>query len=73
MATRLNTLSRELNIGIETLIEMLNSLGYKENYLTDNSKIPDDIAILMKGLYSEGISLFKFINMISFGMQFFPG
>ena len=65
MATRLNTLSRELNIGIGTLIEMLNSLGYKENYLTDNSKIPDDIAILMKGLYSEGISLFKFIDIIS--------
>ena len=65
MATRLNTLSRELNIGIGTLIEMLNSLGYKENDLTDNSKIPDDIAILMKGLYSEGISLFKFINIIS--------
>lgn len=65
MATRLNTLSRELNIEIGTLIEMLNSLGYKENYLTDNSKIPDDIAILMKGLYSEGISLFKFIDIIS--------
>ena len=65
MATRLNTLSRELNIGIGTLIEMLNSLGYKENDLTDNSKIPDDIAILMKGLYSEGISLFKFIDIIS--------
>ena len=65
MATRLNTLSRELNIGIGTLIEMFNSLGYKENDLTDNSKIPDDIAILMKGLYSEGISLFKFIDIIS--------
>ena len=65
MATRLNTLSRELNIGIGTLLEMLNSMGYKQNDLTNNSKIPDDIAILMKGLYSEGISLFKFINIIS--------
>ena len=65
MATRLITLSRELNIGIGTLIEMLNSMGYKENDLTYISKIPDDIAILMKGLYSEGISLFKFIDIIS--------
>ena len=65
MATRLNTLSRELNIGIGTLLEMLNSMGYKQNDLTNNSKIPDDIAILMKGLYSEGISLFKFIDIIS--------
>lgn len=65
MATRLNTLSRDLNIGIGTLIEMLNSLGYKVNDFTINSKIPDDIAILMKGLYSEGISLFKFIDIIS--------
>ena len=65
MATRLNTLSRDLNIGIGTLIEMLNSLGYKVNDFTVNSKIPDDIAILMKGLYSEGISLFKFIDIIS--------
>ena len=65
MATRLITLSRELNIGIGTLIEILNSMGYKENDLTNNSKIPDDIAILMKGLYSEGISLFKFIDIIS--------
>lgn len=56
MATRLITLSRELNIGIGTLIEILNSMGYKENDLTYISKIPDDIAILMKGLYSEGIS-----------------
>ena len=65
MATRLNTLSRELNIGIGTLTEMLSSLGYKINDLTVNSKIPDDIAILMKGLFFEGISLLNLIDLIS--------
>ena len=65
MATRLNSLSRELNIGIVTLIEILNSLGYKEKELTVNSKIPDAIAILLKRFYSNDISFSKLIDSIA--------
>ena len=65
MATRIYKLLRELNIGIGTLLEMLHSMGYKQNDLTNNSKIPDDIVILLKGLYSEDIRLSKLIDIIS--------
>lgn len=65
MATRLNSLSRELDIGIVSLIEILNSLGYKEKEFTVNSKIPDDIATLLKRLYSKDISFSKLIDSIA--------
>lgn len=65
MATRIIKLSRELNVGMEQLIEMLNALGYKEYDLTYNSKIPDDIANLLKGLYSKDVSFSKLTDSIA--------
>ena len=43
MAIRVNKLLTELNIGLATLDSMLNTLGYKEDVLTPNSKIPEEI------------------------------
>ena len=65
MATRINKLLRELNIGVEALEETFKALEYEGYDLTANSKIPDDIVILLKGLYSEDIRLSKLIDIIS--------
>lgn len=65
MATRINKLLRELNIGVEALEETFKALGYEGYDLTANSKIPDDIVILLKGLFSEDIRLSKLIDIIS--------
>ena len=61
MAIRVNKLLSELNIGFSTLENMLNVLGYKEQNLTLNSKIPEDIAILVRELYSDNGD---FLNLI---------
>ena len=63
MAIRINKLLSELNIGLATLESMLNALGYKEHDLTINSKIPDEIAILMKRLCSEETEFLKLIEI----------
>lgn len=65
MATRIYKLLRELNIGVEALEETFKALGYEGYDLTVNSKIPDDIVILLKGLYSEDFRLSKLIEIIS--------
>ena len=62
MAIRVNKLLTELNIGLQTLDDTLKSLGYKEEFLTPNSKIPDDIAILVKGYFSEGADFLKVVK-----------
>lgn len=53
MGIRVNKLLTELNIGLETLDNMLRVLGYKEQNLTTNTKLSDDIAILVRELYSD--------------------
>lgn len=63
MAIRVNKLLTELNIGLTTLDDILNALGYKEEYLSPNSKIPDEIAILVRGLCSEDIEFLKLIDI----------
>lgn len=62
MAIRVNKLLTELNIGLQTLDDTLKALGYKEEFLTPNSKIPDDIAILVKGYFSEGADFLKVVK-----------
>lgn len=62
MAIRVNKLLTELNIGLQTLDDTLKALGYKEELLTPNSKIPDDIAILVKGYFSEGADFLKVVK-----------
>lgn len=61
MGIRVNRLLSELNIGFQTLDDTLKALGYKVDSLTPNSKIPDDIAILVKGYFSEGAD---FLNLV---------
>ena len=58
---RVNKLLTELNIGLATLDNMLRVLGYKEQNLTTNTKLSDDIAILVKELYSDDGT---FLNLI---------
>lgn len=50
MEIRINKLLRELNIGFETLEKMLKILGYDEQNLSLISKLPEDIAILVREL-----------------------
>lgn len=61
MGIRVNKLLTELNIGLATLDNMLRVLGYKEQNLTTNTKLSDDIAILVKELYSDDGT---FLNLI---------
>lgn len=58
---RVNKLLTELNIGLVTLDNMLRVLGYKEQNLTCNTKLSDDIAILVRELYSDDGT---FLNLI---------
>lgn len=61
MGIRVNKLLTELNIGLATLDNMLRVLGYKEQDLTPNTKLSDDIAILVRELYSDDGT---FLNLI---------
>ena len=65
MAIRVNKLLTELNIGLATFESMLNILGYKEDVLTPNSKIPEDIAILVRNYFSEGVDFLKLVKAIA--------
>lgn len=65
MAIRVNKLLSELNIGLATFESMLNTLGYKEDVLTPNSKIPEDIAILVKNYFAEGADFFKLVKAVA--------
>lgn len=65
MAIRVNKLLTELNIGLETFESMLNTLGYKEDTLTPNSKIPEDIAILVRNYFTEGADFLKLVKAVA--------
>ena len=58
---RVNKLLTELNIGLTTLDNILRVLGYKEQDLTYNTKLSDNIAILVRELYSDDGT---FLNLI---------
>ena len=61
MGIRVNRLLTELNIGLATLDNILRVLGYKDLNLTINTKLSDDIAILVRELYSDNGD---FLNLI---------
>lgn len=63
MTIRVSRLSKELNIGFSTLESILNVLGYKEDFFTPNTKIPDDIAIVVRWLCSDDIDLLKLVGI----------
>ncbi len=65
MAIRVNRLLSELNIGLNTLKDILYVLGYKEQDLTPNSKILDDIAILVRELYSDNGDFQNLIEIVA--------
>ena len=63
MGIRVNRLLTELNIGLSTLENILNVLGYKEQNLSSNTKLSDETAMLVRELYSDDgdfLSLIKF-------------
>jgi predicted ATPase len=60
---RIYRLLKELNIELEVLQSILNDLDYEERDLSIFSAIPNNIAILVKGLYSEEIEFFKLIEI----------
>ena len=61
MAKRLIQLAKELNMGINTLGDMLDSLGYDSMSYTPNTIVPDYIAEMMTGICNDGdlLSLIK--------------
>lgn len=63
MAIRVIKLASELNIEVSTLRSMLSALGFTEDYLTPNTKIPDDIEILVRSLCSNETDLFKLVEL----------
>lgn len=61
MATRVNRLLRELNIGFQTLGTLLKAFGYNEETLSPSTKIPDSVAEILRVL---GESDLNFLDII---------
>lgn len=62
MAIRVNKLLSELNIGFQTLDKCLKVLGYKEENLSANTKIPDSVAEVIKGICDCDLDLLAIIE-----------
>ena len=62
MAIRANKLLSELNIGLQTLSEILKELGHDEEYITPNTKLSDGEAEFVRALFSDSDNLFNFIG-----------
>ncbi len=54
MAKRLIQLARELKVGLNTLVDMLDSLGYNDSSYAPNTIIPDYIVEMVNGICNEG-------------------
>lgn len=63
MGIRVNRLLTEVNIGITTLDSVLKALGYKEQDLTINTKISDEMANIVRGLCSQDTDLLTLIEI----------
>ena len=63
MAIRVTKLLSELNMGFATLESMLNALGCNHDDLTINSKISDDIAVLVKAFGSRDNDLRSLVEL----------
>lgn len=63
MAIRVYQLLKELNLGFETLESILNAFDYKIPYLSNSTRIPDDIEKFVRGLCSNDIDLFQLIEI----------
>lgn len=62
MGIRVNRLLSELNIGLSTLDSLLKALGYKEDLLSINTKIPDEIATLARVMFGRDTDNAKIIK-----------
>lgn len=62
---RVNRLLRELNIGLQTLYELLKILGVDVTNYGPSTKIPDDIASLIINIYHDNLDLFKLVEVSS--------
>jgi len=62
MGIRANRLLSELNIGLSTLDSLLKALGYKEDQLSVNTKISDEIATLARVMFGKDTDYAKIIK-----------
>ena len=62
MATRVNRLLRELNIGIQTLGTLLKAFGYNEGTLSPSTKIPDSVAEILRVLGKSDLNFSDIIE-----------
>lgn len=63
MAIRVNKILSELNMGFLALESVLNALGYKEQEITINTKLPDEIVILLRGWCAGDTEFLKLIEI----------
>ncbi len=63
MAVRVGKLSKELHIRLTALKSILDALGYKEDFYSLNTKVPDDIAVLVRGLCTDNTDLLKLVRI----------
>lgn len=62
---RVNRLLRELNIGLQTLFELLQVLGVDVPDCDPSAKISDDIANLIINIYNDNLDLLKLVEVSS--------
>ena len=62
MGIRVNRLLSELNIGLQTLDDWLKALGYKEEILSINTKIPDSIAEIIREICDNDLDFLAIIE-----------
>ena len=65
MGIRVNRLLSELNIGLTTLDSLLKALGYKEDLLSINTKIPDEIATLARLMFGKDTDYGKIVKAVA--------
>ena len=62
MGIRVNKLLTELNIGLQTRDDMLKALGYNEEILSVNTKIPDSVAEVVIALGESDLDFLAIIE-----------
>lgn len=63
MAIPIIKLIRELSINLDTLQSILDASGYKEIDLSNNTVLPNDIEILVRGLCSNNVDFLKLVDI----------
>ena len=71
MDIRVSKLIKELNIGLDTLGEILESLGYGESEISPNTKVPEEIAMLIRGGFLEDCNLLKLAEIAGIGFDLY--